>query len=451
MLEKNAIYSVEIGGLTSEGLGVGKHGGIPIFVRGAAPGDTVLAKVVKVRKSHAFGIVHEVTRESAHRVRPPCPLFGKCGGCCLQHINYDAQLSAKAARVSDCLTRLGGFSGITVDETIAAPQPLRYRNKSVFPVRADSRGKAVCGLFAPNSHRLIPVEDCQLSPPGTAGILRAVESFMNTFGIPAYDENTHSGTVRNVLIRTSASSGDVMVVLVVNGGGMAHTEELAQTLGCLPGVRSVCLNFNRERTNVILGANTTVLWGDPYIEEELCGIRFRISAPSFFQVNSAATEILYGKVLEMAAPSAGSYILDAYCGIGTMSLIAARRAASVTGVESLEQAVADARANAQLNGIGNAEFVAGRTEDVLADQLRGRLPNAVILDPPRKGCDGAVLSALRDFQPSRVVYVSCDPATLARDLKELCRDGLYGIRRVIAVDSFPQTAHVESAVLLIKA
>ena len=451
MLTKNCSYEIEITGLTSEGMGVGRHGGVPIFVKGAAPGDVLTAKIIKAKKGYAYGRVESVIKCSGSRAVPVCPVYGKCGGCVLQHMNYDAQLAAKAAKVEDSLRRIGGFVGMCVDEIIAASGAFRYRNKSVFPVGVDAGGRAVCGLYAAHSHRLVPVEDCHIAHEGVAEVLRAVEGCMAAYGVPVYNEVSHTGLVRHVMVRTAFATGQVMVVLVVNGDSLPRSDEITAKLRKIPSVRSVYLNINRARTNVIFGEQTHLIWGEPYIHEILCGVKFAISATSFFQVNPVMTELIYGKALEFAGISPSSVVLDLYCGIGAISLIAARCAARVVGVEVSEAAVADARANAVQNGITGAEFVAGKVEDTLGELLAGGFqPDVVILDPPRKGCDPAVIKALLCCGAKRIVYVSCDPATLARDLKLLCESGLYCVAKVVAADAFPQTAHVESIVLLMK-
>jgi len=451
MVTKNQICEkLEISGLTSEGLGVGKHKDIPIFIKGAAPGDVLTVKIVKTERSHAYGAIQNIDRRSPFREDPPCLVYEKCGGCSLQHISYDAQIAAKEVRAQDSLRRIGGFSGVKVDEVIAAGNPYRYRNKSVFPVKKDHGGQAAAGLYAAHSHRFVPVRDCHIAHPGVSTILRSIESYINSTGIQTYDEASHTGLIRHIMVRTAFATGDVMVVIVANGSAFPHVDRLLPALINKDGVCSICINVNQERTNVIMGSQTNILWGDPYIREVLCGTTFAISAPSFFQVNTAATELLYEKVLEMAELTASKTLIDAYCGIGAISLIAARRAAGVIGIESSESAVEDARTNAKLNGITNADFAAGKTEDVLSGFLSTTSTDVVILDPPRKGCDPAVIAALRSLGPERVIYVSCDPATLARDLKGLCADGLYTIKRVIAADMFPQTPHIETAVLLIR-
>ena len=449
MLTKNQICDIEISGLTSEGLGVGRHEGVAVFVKGAAPGDSLTVKIIKAERGYAYGRIEKIGNESPYRAEPPCPVYGKCGGCNFQHICYEAQIAAKGTRVEDSLRRIGGFASAQVSELISSENPLRYRNKSIFPVKVNISGQAVCGLFAESSHRLVPVTDCYLAHQGVAAVLRSIETYMNSFGISAYDEATHTGLIRHVMVRTAFTTGEVMVALVINGQALPYADKLIESLRLKPGVCSICVNVNRERTNVIIGPETTVLWGEPYIHEMLCGVTFAISAPSFFQVNTAMTEVLYDRVLDMAELTPSTTLIDAYCGIGTLSLIAARRAARVVGIESFETAVSNARLNAKLNNILNAEFVVGRSEDILADILQND-PKAdvVILDPPRKGCDRAVISALRDFGPKRVVYVSCDPATLARDLKDLCGGDLYNIKNVVAVDTFAQTAHIETAVML---
>ena len=449
MLTKNQFCDIEITGLTSDGLGVGKHDGFPVFVKGTASGDVVTVRIIKAKRGYAYGKVEAFAVRASMRVEPVCAVFGKCGGCSLQHINYEAQLTAKKGKLEDCLRRIGGFADMQASEVIGARNSLRYRNKSVFPIGKDENGRTVCGLYAANSHRLIPVEDCHIAHEGVAAVLRIFEAFMNANKISVYDEETNTGLVRHIMVRTAFATGQVMVVVIINGETLPHSENLIDTLREIGGMSSICLNINRAKTNVIMGQETRVIWGEPSIMEILCGNMFEISAPSFFQVNPEMTEILYSKVLELSGIQPYETVIDAYCGIGTISLVAARHAARVIGVEVVQAAIDDAKANAELNGAENAEFIVGKTEEVLGGLLEGDVQaDVVILDPPRKGCEPSVIEALRERGAGRVVYVSCDPATLARDLKLLCAEDLYKIEKVIAVDTFPQTMHVESVVLL---
>jgi len=449
MLTKNQFCDIEITGLTSDGLGVGKYDGFPIFVKGTAPGDAITVKIIKAKRGYAYGKIECFAKRSVTRVEPVCAVFGKCGGCSLQHMEYSAQLSAKKSKLEDCLRRIGGFADTQVDEVIGARNPFRYRNKSVFPVGKDANGRVVCGLYAANSHSLIPVEDCHIAHIGVAAVLRAFEIFMNANNISVYDEQTNRGLVRHIMVRTAFTTRQVMVVVVINGDTLPQAEKFVEVLQDIAGMTSVCLSINREKTNVIMGQEMRVIWREPSIKEILCGNMFEISAPSFFQVNPEMTEILYSKVLELADIQLHETVIDAYCGIGTISLVAARHAKRVIGVEVVQAAIDDARVNAKLNGVENAEFIAGKTEEVLAELLEGDIkPDVVILDPPRKGCEPSVVEALRKNGTDRMVYVSCDPATLARDLKLLCAGNLYKVEKVVAVDTFPQTMHVESVVLL---
>ncbi|MCL2674043.1 MAG: 23S rRNA (uracil(1939)-C(5))-methyltransferase RlmD [Defluviitaleaceae bacterium] len=449
MLTKNQFCDIEITGLTSDGLGVGKHEGFPVFVKGAAPGDALTVKIIKVKRGYAYGKIESFAQRASTRVEPVCAVFGRCGGCSLQHISYDAQLAAKKGKLEDCLRRIGGFAEIQANEVIGARNSLRYRNKSVFPIGKDENGRAVCGLYAANSHRLVPVQDCHIAHKGVAAVLRTFETFMNANGISVYNEETNTGLVRHIMVRTAFATGQVMAVVVINGDTLPRSETLIELLREIDGMTSICLNINRTKTNVIMGQETRVIWGEPSIKEILCGNMFEISAPSFFQVNPEMTEILYSKVLELSGVRTHETVIDAYCGIGTISLVAARHAARVIGVEVVQAAIDDARTNAKLNGAENVEFIAGKTEEVLAGLLKDdSCPDVVILDPPRKGCEPGVIEALQEHVTGRVVYVSCDPATLARDLKLLCAEGLYKIEKVVAVDTFPQTMHIESVVLL---
>jgi len=465
---KNETVKLAVTDITQEGDGIGRIDGYTVFVRGAVPGDTVLARILRPKKTYAFAKAEEILVPSKDRTEPPCPIAGKCGGCSYQSLTYEAQLSIKENLVRQNLSRIGGFSGLGIEPIIAAESPLRYRDKALLPVR-EIGGRLRCGYYAPKSHRIVPVGDCLLSPSFNEKIIDTILGFCEENGIPAYDEETGTGLLRHIFIREGAKSGEIMAGIVCTRPSVRNESELARRLAALApdeahpahtkGARvvSVIVNHNPDRTNVILGRATRVIYGKEAIEDELLGLKFRLSPHAFYQVNPAQTERLYETALEFAALKGGETVYDLFCGIGTISLALAQKAGEVYGVEIVEQAVADARENAKLNGLSNARFFAAPAEEIASrgffdEDTPLKKPDAVVLDPPRKGCEASLLSVIRNLSPERIVYVSCDSATLARDLKELCRTDApgssYRIERVRPVDMFPETGHVETVVLL---
>lgn len=449
-VEKNKTYEVFVDALGSGGEGIGRLDGFTVFIEGALPGETVRVLMMKVKKSYGFGKLLEILKPSPERREPRCPVAKQCGGCQLQSLSYEAQLAYKARKVQDDLERIGGLKGIEVQETLGMEMPWRYRNKAQFPVGRRADGGCAVGFYAKRSHRIVETPVCFLQDRRNDEIVRIVREFMEGYRIPPYDEEKHTGLVRHILTRVGKKSGEVMVCIVINGGGLPHSVELVERLRNVRGMASVVLNINREKTNVILGREIIPVWGEETISDELDGLSFEISPLSFYQVNPAQTEVLYRKAVELAGLEGTETVLDLYCGIGTMSLFFARKAKRVLGVEIVEQAVVDARKNAERNGITNAEFTAGAAEEVVPEWVRnGGAADVVVVDPPRKGCDGRLLETILQIAPEKVVYVSCNPATLARDLAVLA-DGGYRVRMVQPVDMFPHTQHVESVVLLQK-
>ncbi len=442
---KNETVSVRIRDLGNHGEGIGTCKGYTLFVPGALPGEEVEAKVVKVKPHFGIARLEKICLRSPERTNPVCPAAGRCGGCQLQHLSYAGQLRFKENRVRELLIRIAGVENPQAEPIIGMADWPHYRNKAQFPVRAVG-GRLCAGFYAPNSHRLVEVSDCLLQSEISGPILSEILSFCRSAGISAYDEERGTGLLRHILIRDGRRSGEVLVCLVVNERKFPHKEEICERLR-RRGVTSLCLNYNFDRTNVILGPETRVLMGPGYIHDTIGPLTYRISQHTFFQVNPAQTEKLYRTVLEMAGLTGAETVWDAYCGAGTISLFLARFARKVYGVEIVPEAVEDARANARDNGIRNAEFYVGKAEDVIPKQFAAEENHAqvMVLDPPRSGCDPALLTALRSMAPERIVYVSCDPATLARDVKQLCEGGLYRLGRVRCVDMFPQTVHVETA------
>lgn len=447
-IKKNEIYDVKITAHGSDGEGICKIDGFTVFVKNAAAGDEARIKILKVNKAYAFAKAEEITAPSEHRVTPVCGVFGRCGGCSMMHISYDEQLKIKQKRVYDALVRIGGFENAEVAPVIGMNTPYHYRNKLQLPVGTDKGGSTVTGFFAPRSHNICPIDSCPVSPGVTAYVISAVKAFMRLYGVTAYNEDTHSGIIRHIFVRT-AKSGDVMVVLVTNAIRLEHEEELVKMLReGVAGLKSVIRNINTEKTNLILGKSNITLWGDDTLTDSIGDLRFEISPHSFYQVNSAQTEALYNTALELAELSEADNVFDIYCGIGTISLFMAKKAKNVFGVEIVSEAIADAQRNARINGIDNAHFFCGPAEKIVPELYEaGERADVVMLDPPRKGADEITLSAIIKSAPSRIVYVSCNPETLARDAKFLRESGGYDIKRVQPVDMFPHTGHVETVVL----
>ncbi len=444
-MKKNDEFTLKIEDMSVNGEGVGRHEGMTFFVKDALIGDMARVGVTKLKKTYGYARLIEIVEPSPDRVEPVCPFSRQCGGCQIQALAYGKQLEFKQRLVENDLLRIGGFDPLPMEPIVGMKEPFHYRNKAQLPVGTDRDGKIVTGFYAGRTHRIIPNRDCALGVPVNRQILDMVIGFMESFGIPAYDENTGMGLVRHVLIRYGFSTGEIMVCMIINGCELPHSKELVRELTGIPGMTSICVNTNTTRGNVILGDETRVLWGQGYITDYIGDIRFQISPESFYQVNPVQTEVMYRLAAEYADLHGTESVWDLYCGIGTISLTLAGRARRVCGVEVVGQAVEDARRNAQINGITNVEFIEGKAGIVMPDSGA----DVVVVDPPRKGCDVTVLQMILKADPARIVYVSCDPATLARDLKILC-DGGYCLERVRPVDNFCQTVHVETVALLIR-
>lgn len=474
-LEKNDIVRLTISDIGTDGEGIGKVDGYTLFVKDAVIGDTITARVIKLKKNYGYGRLMEVIEPSKDRVEPVCHVARQCGGCQIQQMSYDAQLDFKRKLVEGNLRRIGGFSDIDVLPVIGMDEPYNYRNKAQYPVGRDKDGNVVIGFYAGRTHYIIDNQDCAIGARENVKILTAIRDYINENKVSVYDENTGKGAVRHILIRKGFHTGQVMVCIVVNGESLPHEDKLVAKLTGLefynetdektnsvkgletadsvkgqavPNISSVMININRENTNVILGDRCRTLWGKDYIEDSINGITFQISPLSFYQVNPVQTEKLYGKALEFAGLTGNEVVWDMYCGIGTISLIMATRAKKVYGVEIVPAAIENAKNNARINGLHNAEFYVGKSEEIapkLAEQ--GAVPDVIVVDPPRKGCDEALLDTIVKMQPERVVYVSCDSATLARDLKYLAARG-YEVKTVQPVDQFCHTVHVETVCLL---
>lgn len=467
-MKKNDIVTVTIEDIGTTGEGIGKVEGMTLFIKDALPGDVVTAVIMKLKKTYGYARLLTILTPSPHRVMPQCPISRKCGGCQLQALSYEQQLDFKQRKIKENLIRIGGFAEEKVGEwmqpIIGMDEPYRYRNKAQFPVGVDKDGNPVAGFYAGRTHSIIPVEDCLLGRKENQTILNMVLDFIKEYHISVYDEKSGQGLVRHVLIRCGFATGEIMVCLVINGKSLPHADELVKTLRSVPGMTSISLNFNRERTNVILGDTVETLWGSGYITDSIGEISYRISPLSFYQVNPIQTAKLYRTALDYAGLTGRETVWDLYCGIGTISLFLAKNAKQVYGVEIVPQAIADARENAKLNGIANAKFFVGKAEEVLPefygrggegvseDAQDGAVtdmlhPDVIVVDPPRKGCEESLLKTMVQMAPERIVYVSCDSATLARDLKYLCGNG-YEIGKVQGVEQFCQTVHIECVTLL---
>ncbi len=445
MLKKNQICQVTGERLDGQMNCIVHVDGITVFVPGLLPDETADIRIVKAEKRYAFGRMEKLFSKSPERRAPPCPYYAKCGGCAGMHMSYDLTLRAKQQAVQDVLKRIGGID-VEVPLPLGMDDPFRYRNKTAMPV-AEKDGLPRAGYYRPRSHDLTPVDSCLLAMPPADQIVSTVLEWMRINNIPAYDEESGNGLIRHIITRTNRKAQS-MVTIAAADSAIPYKDELCSSVLALPGVISVCLTVNSRGDNVILGDSYQVLAGKPYLEDELCSLSYRLSPLSFFQVNPLQTEKLYQTAIRFAALKPTDQVADVYCGAGTISLLAAQHAAHVTGIEIVPQAIRNAGENAKLNGIANADFLCGAAEHVLPKLIEdGLRPDVILLDPPRKGADPAVLHAIATASPDRIVYVSCDPATLARDIKQLTADG-YRLDKVQPVDMFSWTGHVESVVKL---
>lgn len=454
-IKKNDILTVEITDTGIEGEGIGKTDGFILFVKDAVIGDTVQVKVMKAKKNYAYAKLEKVLVPSPFRVQPPCPFHRQCGGCQLQPLSYEKQLEFKQNKIRNNLIRIGGFSPEHIDACmepiIGMEDPWHYRNKAQFPFGYDKEGNVVTGFYAGRSHNIIANTDCALGVEENKTVLETILAYMKKYGVSAYDETSGKGLIRHVLIRKGFASGQLMACVVINGNKLPEEKTLAEELWKIPGMTSVSINVNTERTNVILGKKVRVLKGKEKIEDTIGDVVFRISPLSFYQVNPIQTKKLYGQASEYAGLTGEETVWDLYCGIGTISLFLAKKAKKVYGVEIVPEAIADAKENAARNGITNAEFFVGKAEEVLPRKYEeeGVYADVIVVDPPRKGCDEKCLETMVRMRPERIVYVSCDSATLARDLKYLGEMG-YEVRKWRGCDMFPGTVHVETVCLLSK-
>ena len=449
MPEKNQIFKAEITDLTAEGNGVCRADGMAVFVPGTAIGDIAEIKIVKVLKSYAFGIVEKVIVPSPDRTENACAVYKKCGGCIFRHITYEAECRTKNKLVHDAFERIGGLSP-EYESFLSADYTEHYRNKAQYPI-ASIDGKAVCGFYAPRSHRLVPVTDCALQPEIFSKILETVLSYINEKKLPVYDECKNTGIMRHIYIRRGAHSGEIMVCLVVRKDISRQLSAICRILTeMFSDIKSIVMNINPDKTNVILGDKCVTLWGSDTISDTMCGNKVNISPLSFYQVNTLQAEKLYAKALEYASPMANETIADLYCGAGTIGLSMAHKATKIIGVEIVQQAVENAIENAALNNIPNAEFYCGDAGEVFSNlRKKGCSPDIIMVDPPRKGCSIQTIDIISKAAPRKIIMISCNPATAARDAKLLADKGFY-VNKVCGVDLFPRTGHVECVVLLSK-
>lgn len=467
MVQKNQEFIVTIEAMGSEGEGIGRIDGYALFVKDAIVGDEVKVKVMKAKKNYAYARVMELITPSPDRITPPCTIARQCGGCQIQHMHYDKQLSYKHEKVKNCLERIGGFQVVEegkeesskdmnlerkivhMEAPIGMEDPYYYRNKAQFPVGRNKEGNVVTGFYAARTHSIIETKECFIQAKENDLLLQIVRDFIEEFNITTYNEETHQGLVRHVLTRVGYVTKEIMVCVIINGDKLPHGEELVKRLTEIPHMTSICLNVNKEKTNVILGRTCKTLWGQSYITDYIGEVKFQISPLSFYQVNPVQTKRLYSEALEYAGLTGEEIVWDMYCGIGTISLFLAKKAKEVYGVEIVPQAIEDAKRNACINGITNAKFYVGAAEEVVPElyEKEGLRADVVVVDPPRKGCDETLLNTIVKMAPKRVVYVSCDPATLARDLKYLVEHG-FEVEKARAVDMFPNSVHVETVCCL---
>ena len=449
MLKNNDIIEVEITDLTKDAMGVGHYDGLAVFVANAVPGDIVNAKITKVKPTLAYAQISSFNRKSSERQTPPCPAFDSCGGCQLMHMKYEAQINLKKKFIFDALTRIGNVPENIKIDMISAVSPLNYRNKMVFPIGNDKKGSPVCGFYKIKSHDIVPLNDCPLGIVKNDKIIKTILEYMNKYKITVYDEKTGKGLLRRLFIRHGINKNETMVVISANAKSIPHEREITDSLlNAEKSIKSIILNINTKQTNLVLGSDNKVLWGNPVIHDTLCGFEYEISPHSFFQINPAQTEKLYDKAIEYADIQKDETVLDLYCGIGTISLAASKYAKNVVGVEIVPEAIENAKKNALKNNITNCTFLAGKAEDIAPKLIKDNLsPQKVILDPPRKGSDEKTLAAICSTSPKSIVYVSCNPATLARDIKFVSELG-YKVEKVTGVDMFPNTIHVECVVLM---
>ena len=451
MLSKDKMYVVDIVDIGQGGVGIGKFEGFTVFVDGGLVKDKIKVKITKSKKNYAVGDIVEIIEPSPYRVERKCSKELKdCGGCQIQELDYQEQLNIKTNEVKQVISRIGKLEDVVVHPALGMEEPFRYRNKAQFPIQKVD-GSPVIGFYKKKSHDIIPTDQCIIQHDVNDKIIKIIKTYIRAYKVSVYDEKTHTGVLRHLVTKVGFTSKEVMVVLVANGRKLPYLNELASVLKeNIPGFKTLVVNVNREKTNVILGNENRVIYGDGKINDYIGDLVFEISPLSFFQVNPVQTEVLYNKALEYAALGENDTVFDIYCGIGTISLFLAQRAKKVYGIEIVEEAIKDAKRNAEINNLDNVEFYVGKAEDVVPKMYKqGKRANVVVVDPPRKGCDEKVLDTIVSMQPDRVVYVSCNPSTLARDLAYLNEKG-YKSLEVQPVDMFPHSVHIENVALIVK-
>lgn len=447
-VEKNKIYNMFIDDLGSEGQGIGRIDGFAIFVENVLPNEYIKVLIVKVKKNYGYGKLLEIIEHSEDRVKPFCENFLKCGGCQLQHISYSKQLEFKKKLVENSITRIGKIEGINVLDTIGMENPLYYRNKAQFPVGKSKSGFDI-GFYLKRSHNIINTDCCYIQNKLNIEIIKILRDFMNLYNIKPYDETTHTGIIRHIITKIGFTTGEVMVCVVCNSKNLPYSDKFVEMFRNIKGIKSILLNQNLKETNVILGEKVTVLWGRDYIFDYIDNLKFKISLKSFFQINPIQTEILYKKAVELANIKGDETVLDIYCGIGTISLFFAREVKNVIGIEIIPEAIEDAKENARINNLQNIRFEVGKAEEVIPYLYENEniYADIIIVDPPRKGCDEKLINTIIDMKPKTLIYISCNPVTLARDLNILSNNG-FKIREIQPIDQFIFTTHVETIVLM---
>ena len=451
MLSKDKTYIVDIVDIGQGGVGIGKFEGFTVFVDGGLVKDKIKVKITKSKKNYAVGDIVEIIEPSPYRVERKCSKELKdCGGCQIQELDYKEQLNLKTNEVRQVISRIGKLDDVVIHDAIGMEEPFRYRNKAQFPIQKVN-GVPVIGFYKKKSHDIIPTDQCIIQHDVNDKIIKIIKTYIRAYKVSIYDEKTHTGVLRHLVTKVGFTTKEVMVVLVANGRKLPYLNELASVLAeNIPGFKTLVVNVNREKTNVILGNENRIVYGDGKINDYIGNLVFEISPLSFFQVNPVQTEVLYNKALEYANLGENDTVFDIYCGIGTISLFLAQKAKKVYGIEIVDEAIKDAKRNAALNKLDNVEFYVGKAEEVVPKMYKqGKRANVVVVDPPRKGCDEKVLDTIVSMEPDRVVYVSCNPSTLARDLNYLNERG-YKCKEVQPVDMFPHSVHIENVALIVK-
>ena len=451
MLSKDKMYVVDIVDIGQGGVGIGKFEGFTVFVDGGLVEDKIKVKITKSKKNYAVGDIVEIIEPSPYRVERKCSKELKdCGGCQIQELDYKEQLKIKTNEVKQVISRIGKLDDVVIHDALGMEEPFRYRNKAQFPIQKVN-GVPVIGFYKKKSHDIIPTDQCIIQHDVNDKIIKIIKTYIRAYKVSVYDEKTHTGVLRHLVTKVGFTTKEVMVVLVANGRKLPYLNELASVLKeNIPGFKTLVVNVNREKTNVILGQENRIIYGDGKINDNIGDLVFEISPLSFFQVNTVQTEVLYNKALEYANLGENDTVFDIYCGIGTISLFLAQKAKKVYGIEIVEEAIEDAKRNAEINKLDNVEFYVGKAEEVVPKMYKqGKRANVVVVDPPRKGCDEKVLDTIVSMQPDRVVYVSCNPSTLARDLNYLNEKG-YKCKEVQPVDMFPHSVHIENVALIVK-